>query len=144
MEPASVEITDTGKWRLRHGNKLDVVADSLFPRPMRFREVWKKVSSVLGIYSRAERWERGGVQSRAGICCFWLAVGLLAFLFIFAAFRLCFSMSSTAPRRWVGLYVSTTLPPPGTLTASWMLFMFGFQTRRDHRRTSLSLTSVFK
>lgn len=43
VEPYSLEITDTGKWRLRHGHKLDVVADSLFPRPMRFREVWKKV-----------------------------------------------------------------------------------------------------
>lgn len=43
MEPQSVEITDTGKWRLRHGNKLDVVCESLFPKPIRFREVWKQV-----------------------------------------------------------------------------------------------------
>ncbi|CAM9255641.1 unnamed protein product [Laminaria digitata] len=50
VEPASVEITDTGKWRLRHGNKLDVVADSLFPRPMRFREVWKKSSGDKALY----------------------------------------------------------------------------------------------
>lgn len=55
MEPASVEITDTGKWRLRHGNKLDVVTDSLFPRPMRFREVWKKVGSVLSTHNGTER-----------------------------------------------------------------------------------------
>ncbi|CAM9959439.1 unnamed protein product, partial [Hapterophycus canaliculatus] len=43
VEPQSVEITDTGKWRLRHGNKLDVVCQSLFPKPVRFREVWKQV-----------------------------------------------------------------------------------------------------
>lgn len=43
MEPHSVEITDTGSWRLGHGRKLDVVVDSLFPRPLRFREVWKQV-----------------------------------------------------------------------------------------------------
>lgn len=45
VEPQSVEITDTGKWRLRHGNKLDVVCQSLFPTPIRFREVWKQVRS---------------------------------------------------------------------------------------------------
>lgn len=43
VEPQAVEITDTGKWRLRQGKKLDVVVDSMFPKPMRFREVWKKV-----------------------------------------------------------------------------------------------------
>lgn len=47
VEPQSLEITDTGKWRLRHGKKLDVVVDSLFPRPMRFREVWKKVQKLV-------------------------------------------------------------------------------------------------
>lgn len=46
IEPQSVEITDTGRWRLRHGNKLDVVCQSLFPRPIRFREVWKQVCLV--------------------------------------------------------------------------------------------------
>lgn len=43
IEPLSVEITDTGRWRMRHTNKLDVVCQSLFPKPIRFREVWKQV-----------------------------------------------------------------------------------------------------
>lgn len=42
----SVEITDTGRWRLRQANKLEVVCQSLFPRPIRFREVWKQVRTV--------------------------------------------------------------------------------------------------
>ncbi|CAM9367518.1 unnamed protein product, partial [Sphacelaria rigidula] len=49
VEPQSVEITDTGSWRLGHGKKLDVVIDSLFPRPMRFREVWKQVRQAVAV-----------------------------------------------------------------------------------------------
>lgn len=51
VEPNTIEITDTGKWRLSHGKKLDVVVDSLFPKPMRFREVWKQVSRAPSTYN---------------------------------------------------------------------------------------------
>lgn len=45
MEPQTVEITDTRSWRVQQGKALHVVVDSLFPRPMRFREVWKQVGT---------------------------------------------------------------------------------------------------
>ena len=39
IEPMILEITDTGKSRLSHGKKIDVIVESLFPHPIRFREV---------------------------------------------------------------------------------------------------------
>lgn len=51
IEPLSVEITDTGRWRMRHGDKLDAVCQSLFPKPIRFREVWKQVGRLFVVAS---------------------------------------------------------------------------------------------
>lgn len=107
-----MEITDTGKWRLRHGNKLDVVTDSLFPRPMRFREVWKKVGSVLSVHDRASVWGRGG--GIGGRDLFFRGVLRTFRVSLFSVFRSCFSMSSIAPRPWVALYMNTTLSSPWT------------------------------
>jgi Vacuolar protein sorting-associated protein 62 len=45
-----MEITDTGKSRLSHGKKLDVVVDTLFPRPVRYREVWKQEGGDKPLY----------------------------------------------------------------------------------------------
>ncbi|CAM9183768.1 unnamed protein product [Choristocarpus tenellus] len=50
VEPQILEITDTGKWRMRHGRKLDSVIDTLFPKPKRFREVWKQVGGDKELY----------------------------------------------------------------------------------------------
>lgn len=50
IEPLVVEITDTGKSRLSHGKKLDVIVDTLFPRPVRFREVWKQEGGDKPLY----------------------------------------------------------------------------------------------
>jgi hypothetical protein len=45
-----VEITDTGKSRLSHGKKIDVIVDTLFPHPIRFREVWKQEGGTKSLY----------------------------------------------------------------------------------------------
>eukprot|EP00953_Heterococcus_sp_UTEX-ZZ885_P020826 11654-Heterococcus_DN1.PRE.1 len=50
IEPMIVEITDTGKSRLSHGKKIDVIVDTLFPHPIRFREVWKQEGGAKSLY----------------------------------------------------------------------------------------------
>jgi Vacuolar protein sorting-associated protein 62 len=50
IEPMIVEITDTGKSRLSHGKKIDVIVDALFPHPIRFREVWKQEGGAKSLY----------------------------------------------------------------------------------------------
>jgi Vacuolar protein sorting-associated protein 62 len=45
-----VEITDTGKSRLSRGKKIDAIVDTLFPHPIRFREVWKQEGGTKSLY----------------------------------------------------------------------------------------------
>ncbi|KAG5189404.1 hypothetical protein JKP88DRAFT_301989 [Tribonema minus] len=50
IEPLVVEVTDTGKSGLTKGKKLDVIVDTLFPHPVRFREVWKQEGGDKPLY----------------------------------------------------------------------------------------------